>query len=83
MQAGDELLCVDDALGVYLVNICVEHLFESGSESLRWELEFFIFGQDLFHLSNGDTSLAVCIFLAQDIIERQFIQIHLRNVDLV
>jgi len=83
MQAGDELLCVDDALGVYLVDICVEHLLESGSESLSWELEFFIFGQDLLHLSNGDTTLAICIFFTQDVIERQFIQIHLRNVYLV
>jgi len=56
MERSDELVRINDALRVYLVDICIQHLLESCSKSLIWELELLVVGKDLLHLSDGDTT---------------------------
>jgi len=73
MKRSDELVCIDDALRVYLVDVCIQHLLESCSESLVGELELLVIRQDLLHLSDCYTTQPLAIFLLQDVVELELL----------
>ena len=56
MKRSDELVCVDDALWVNLVDVCVQHLLESCAERLIGELELLVVREDFLHLGDCDTA---------------------------
>lgn len=83
MQTCNEFLCVYNAFRVYLIDISIEHLSESGCESLLWELEFFILSKDLFHFCDCHATTTFCILFHQDIVQCELIKEHFCYVDLI
>lgn len=80
MQTLNELLSVDDALGLDLVNVCFEHCLKRGTQGLLWELEL---SKDLFHLYDGDASTAFCVGLLQRVVQLQLLKVHFSDIDRV
>lgn len=80
VKALDEFFSVNDALGLDLVNVSLEHGLKSGPKRLFWELKL---GQNLFHLGNCHATSTLCVSFLQCVVELQLFQEHFSDVDFV
>ncbi len=80
VKALDKFFSVNDALGLDLVNISLEHGLKSGPKRLFWELKL---GQNLFHLGYCHAPSTLCVSFLQRIVELQLFEEHFSDVDFV
>ena len=80
MQACDELFSVDDALWLYLIDVCLEHCLKGGAKCFLRELKI---GQYLLHFCDCYTSTALCVRILQCIVKFHRLQVHFCDIYLV
>lgn len=80
MKTLNEFFGVYDTLGLYLVNVGLEHGLKGGAQGLFGELEIV---QNLFHLRNGYTASSLSVGLYQRVVQLQFLEEHFGDVHFV
>ena len=66
METLDELFCVDDALGLDLIDIGLEHRLKGGTQRFLGELKL---SQYLLHFNDCDTATPLRISFLQCVVQ--------------